>query len=69
MYVSSSNGHHFDPLRFCRPPSEAHAERHALIAKAAYMHAQRRSFRFGHALDDWLTAEAEIEQLFVRSNI
>jgi hypothetical protein len=69
MYVSPSKGYHFDPLRFCRPRGEAHAERHALIAKAAHTHAQRRNFHVGHALDDWLAAEAELDQLFVRSNI
>jgi hypothetical protein len=69
MYVSRSKGGHIDPLRFCRPLGEAQAERQALIANAAYMHAQRRNFRIGPALDDWLAAEAEFDQLFVRSNI
>jgi hypothetical protein len=49
----------FDPLRFCRLGG-AHEERHALIAKAAYMRAKRRGFEAGHELEDWLAAEAEI---------
>jgi hypothetical protein len=69
MYVSPSKGYHFDPLRFCRSQGKADAERHALITKVAYMHAQRRNFQCGHALDDWVAAEAEFDQLFVRSNI
>jgi hypothetical protein len=36
-------------------------ERRQLIAEAAYYHAERRSFEPGHELDDWLTAESEIE--------
>ena len=36
-------------------------ERHQLIAQAAYYHAEQRSFEPGHELEDWLTAEAEIE--------
>jgi hypothetical protein len=36
-------------------------ERYQLIAKAAYHRAEQRSFAPGHELEDWLTAEAEIE--------
>jgi len=36
-------------------------ERHQLIAKAAYLRAEQRSFAPGHELEDWLQAEAEIE--------
>lgn len=33
-----------------------------LIAKAAYFRAERRGFAPGHALDDWLAAEDEVDQ-------
>jgi len=36
-------------------------ERHQLISDAAYYRAEQRSFEPGHELEDWLTAEAEIE--------
>ncbi len=35
--------------------------RAAMIAEAAYFRAQRRGFAPGHELEDWLTAEAEID--------
>lgn len=34
---------------------------HQKIAVRAYYKAERRGFAPGHALDDWLAAEAEIE--------
>jgi hypothetical protein len=64
-YGSRSKSYHIDPLRFCRAGG-GHAERHAAIAKAAYWHAQRRNFEGGHELEDWLAAEAEFDQLFIR---
>lgn len=39
------------------------AQRHAMIAEAAYFQAARRHFEPGHELDDWLRAEAEISRL------
>ena len=36
-------------------------ERHQLIAEAAYYRAERRSFIPGYELEDWLSAESEIE--------
>lgn len=39
------------------------AQRHAMIAEAAYYRAERRHFEPGHELDDWLQAEAEISRL------
>lgn len=36
---------------------------HAMIAEAAYYHAEKRGFSDGGALDDWLQAETEIEAL------
>jgi len=40
-------------------------ERHQLIAEAAYFHAERRNFTPGCELDDWLNAEAEVEELLL----
>lgn len=39
------------------------AQRHAMIAEAAYYRAERRHFEPGYELDDWLQAEAEISRL------
>jgi DUF2934 family protein len=36
------------------------AERQRMIAEAAYFRAARRGFRAGHAMEDWLDAEREI---------
>lgn len=36
------------------------AQRHAMIAEAAYFRAQRRGFEPGHELEDWLQAEAAL---------
>jgi hypothetical protein len=33
-----------------------------LVAKLAYYKAQARGFESGHELDDWLAAEAEVDQ-------
>jgi hypothetical protein len=49
-----------DPLRFVEPrPAKP---REALIAEIAYFRAQRRGFEPGHELEDWLAAEAEVDQ-------
>jgi hypothetical protein len=46
------------------PPSQVSAEaRHALIAQAAYLRAERRGFVPGHETEDWLAAEAEVDAL------
>ena len=37
-------------------------DRRALIAKAAYLKAERRGFAPGHELEDWLAAENEVDQ-------
>jgi Protein of unknown function (DUF2934) len=37
-------------------------DRRTLIAKAAYLNAQRRGFAPGHELEDWLAAENEVDQ-------
>jgi len=39
------------------------AARHALIAEAAYLRAERRGFAPGHETEDWLAAEAEVDAL------
>jgi hypothetical protein len=39
--------------------AEAHYE---LIETVAYFHAEQRGFEPGHELEDWLAAEAEVEQ-------
>ena len=40
----------------------------AMIAKAAYYRAEKRRFAAGHELEDWLAAEAEIEDLVRRQH-
>ncbi len=37
--------------------------RRAMIAEAAYFHAERRGFASGNETQDWLRAEAEIDAL------
>ncbi len=37
-------------------------DRHALICAAAYYRAARRDFAPGSELEDWLAAEAEVDQ-------
>ncbi|MBV8145178.1 MAG: DUF2934 domain-containing protein [Gammaproteobacteria bacterium] len=50
------------------PPAPPRAQitpeaRHALIAQAAYLRAERRGFTPGQEAEDWLAAEAEIDAL------
>src|ERR1700745_2470574 len=40
--------------------------RRAMTAEAAYYLAERRGFKAGHELEDWLAAEAEIQSLWTR---
>ncbi len=42
--------------------------RHALIARHAYYLAEQRGFEPGHELDDWLTAETNVERDFASFN-
>jgi hypothetical protein len=37
-------------------------DRHASIARAAYLRSQNRGFQPGFELEDWLAAEAEVDQ-------
>lgn len=39
-------------------------ERSQMIAVAAYFRAERRGFNGGDPVEDWLAAEAEIDQLY-----
>jgi len=41
-------------------------QRCAMIAEAAYYHAEHRGFASGHELEDWLAAEEEIDGLLTR---
>ncbi len=49
-----------------RLPVVTDDERRRLIAEAAYLAAERRSFRGGSAERDWLDAEAEIDARLLR---
>ncbi len=42
-------------------------ERYQLIAAAAYRRAEQRDFAPGRELDDWLEAEAEVDQKLAES--
>jgi hypothetical protein len=58
----------FNPLRFSLPPKPVSAEeRRGLVERAAYFRAERRSFAPGHELEDWLAAEAEVDERLIRS--
>jgi hypothetical protein len=36
------------------------SERRRMIETAAYLRAERRNFKAGHELEDWVAAEAEV---------
>jgi hypothetical protein len=38
------------------------AERHKMTAEAAYFRAERRGFKPGHEIEDWLWAEHEVNE-------
>lgn len=42
-------------------------ERRKMIAEAAYLRAERRGFMGGDPTEDWLSAEAEIDQILSRT--
>ena len=50
------------PARGKSKASAPGTERYWLIAQAAYFRAEKRGFAPGRELQDWLEAEAEIEQ-------
>jgi Protein of unknown function (DUF2934) len=47
------------PVRVDVPPEA----RHAMIAEAAYLRAERRGFTPGYDIEDWLAAESEVDAL------
>jgi hypothetical protein len=53
--------HNFFPLRFSPPMVASQSERRKMIERAAYLLAERRHFAAGHEVEDWLAAEAEID--------
>src|SRR5579859_3119111 len=57
----------FNPFRFCAPQRQTPQERQALIAEAAYFRAEKRGFRAGHELEDWLAAEADVDRQFAEA--
>lgn len=47
-----------------KPATEINPEvRYRMIAEAAYLRAEQRGFNGGDPLDDWLTAEREVDLL------
>ena len=44
-------------------------DRESMVRTAAYFRAQQRNFATGHALDDWLAAEAEIDAALLESRL
>lgn len=53
------------PSAACSNPSPVDAEiRSRMVAEAAYYRAEARGFATGYELEDWLEAEAEIDQSF-----
>jgi hypothetical protein len=59
--MTSNRPQQFNPLRFVQPIPTAGA-RQAMVAEMAYFLAQQRGFLPGHDLDDWLAAEALVDQ-------
>ncbi len=58
--------HNFSPLRFSRPRGKSADERRLMIEEAAYYRAELRHFAPGHANEDWLAAEADVDRLLAR---
>jgi|HubBroStandDraft_1064217.scaffolds.fasta_scaffold1779901_2 hypothetical protein len=62
MSVDSTNGSGKKPSSSSSNAEEIPAEsRETLIARLAYLKAKERGFVAGHAWDDWLAAEREID--------
>jgi hypothetical protein len=59
--------HNFFPLRFSPPMIVSQCERRSLIETAAYLRAERRNFQAGHELEDWVAAEAEVNNRFLHA--
>jgi hypothetical protein len=58
----------FDPLNFCGH-FDAAEWRHEMIAQAAYFLAKRRHFAPGHEIEDWLAAEAEVDEVMADGRV
>ena len=54
--------HNFYPLRFSPPMIVSETERRNMIEVAAYLRAEQRNFEPGHEDEDWLAAEAEVNE-------
>lgn len=55
------------PRKTARKSAPEHSpERQEMIARAAYLRAERRGFRGGDPVTDWLEAEAEVDALMVK---
>jgi hypothetical protein len=53
----------FNPLRFSLPVKRVtEEERRGMIARAAYFRAAGRHFEPGHEVEDWVSAEAEVDR-------
>jgi hypothetical protein len=61
--MSTNSPPTFDPLRFVKP-SPGLKWREALVAEIAYFRAQRRGFKPGHEVEDWLAAETEVDKRY-----
>ena len=59
----SGDHDHAAASKTTRKSTVAPEERYKMIAAAAYLRAERRGFASGHALDDWIAAEAEIDAM------
>ncbi|OGQ91975.1 MAG: hypothetical protein A2289_19630 [Deltaproteobacteria bacterium RIFOXYA12_FULL_58_15] len=54
---------HTNTITMTVVPNVAAVDRHSMVAEAAYYAAERRGFEPGFELQDWLTAEHEIETI------
>ena len=57
----------FAPSAIAPSQSIEPGQRQAMICDAAYFLSERRGFGAGHELDDWLTAEGEIDRRLAAS--
>jgi len=45
-------------------PSVTEGQRHEAVKVAAYYLSERRGFEPGHELEDWINAEAQLDEMF-----
>ena len=69
MQTNSARYLNFNPLRFSLPPKKVPEDRQNMIAKAAYFRAEQRNFEPGHALEDWLAAESEVDRRIAQARL